>query len=409
MKLLILALALALLIGFASGAEQTFSIKQINGTELEIAYARAYGVIPDDGLNDSAALQAALNSGIRIVQLPEGEIDIVNTTITVPGDTDVRGTGRATTILNLSGTNAYLSVTANRTILRDFMLYSKDYSARAGVKIEEWQHNWRLENLWIKGIAAEGTWGTYQGYGIWIDDSCWIGQVENCLVDTCFAGIRMDNAANDIQIISSQFNNCTQDGAYLPSANTHGLSFSGCDFEGNSRYGANFINVQQATMWGCYFEDNAYSGIYLDGSSDSVTSGIISIYGSTFYANGYANSVPSIEAYRVNRTLVSGCRFAGNHSDKGAIRVSEAPLEGKTDQKTTTLIENRYDELEGAGAGIYVTNPQYAVIIDSRRQGGSTAHRPSAPSKYETYFDSTLGKPIVYSGSAWLYMDGTSV
>lgn len=73
---ILLALAMLILPGMA--AEPKISISQINGTELDIAYARAYGVIPDDGLDDSAALQAALDSGIRIVQLPGGVIDVVN-------------------------------------------------------------------------------------------------------------------------------------------------------------------------------------------------------------------------------------------------------------------------------------------------------------------------------------------
>lgn len=409
MKLLILALALALLIGASSGAEQTFSIKQINGTELEIAYARAYGVIPDDGLNDSAALQDALDSGIRIVQLPEGVIDVVNTTINIPGDTELRGTGRATTELNMTGTLSKLVITANRVTIRDMFLNSTDHTSLYGIEIDTNVHYWDIEDCWIKGFAKNGDWGTYTGAGIYIENSAWIGRIENVLIDSCFQGIYGEHSLNAIKFDQVRTNDNTQDGVYLESRYSHGLLFTGCSAEGNGRNGIILSNVAQALIEGCYIELNDYAGIYLTGTDATVSSGIISVIGNTLYENGKDNTMPSIECWQVNRTLISGNRFAGNHSSLGAIRLSADPLSGSTDLKVATLIENRYDEMTGAGAGVYVTNPQYAVIIDSRRQGGSTAHRPAAPSKYEIYFDSTLGKPIVYSGSAWLYMDGTSV
>lgn len=380
-----------------------------NGSAIgssDVAYAVDYGVIANDSTDDSTALQAAIDSGYHIIELPGGTIDIDNTTIDVGADTIVRGMGRGSTILDLSGTLAYINVTANRVRLQDFMMLSDDFSARYGVRISG-VSDWRLENLWIKGIGANGTWGTYQGYGIYVADSSWIGQIENCLCEWCFIGGYIGSAANDVQIISSRFTYSTQDGIYTEADNTHGLSVYGCDFEGNGRHGLLLSKVEQATVWGSYFELNDYSGIWMDGGSIANSCGIISVYGSTFYANGASNAVPSIEMWWVNRSVVSGCRFAGDHSAKGAIEISGDPLGSNTDLKVATLIENRYDEM-GSGDP-YVTNPQYAVIIDSRRQGGTTGHRPAAPAKYETYFDSTLGKLIVYSGSGWIDVDGTAI
>lgn len=401
---ILLALAMLILPGMA--AEPKISISQINGTELDIAYARAYGVIPDDGLDDSAALQAALDSGIRIVQLPGGVIDVVNTTIDIPGDTELRGTGRATTELNMTGTLSKLVITANRVTIRDMFLNSTDYTSLYGIEIDTNVHYWDIEDCWIKGFAKNGDW-TCPGAGIYIKNSAWIGRIENVLIDSCFLGVFGEHSLNAIKFDQVRANDNTQDGIYLESRWSHGIIFTGCSVEGNGRTGITLANVDQALIEGCYIELNEYSGIFLTGTSATVSSGIISIIGNTLYENGKNNSVPSIECWKVNRTLISGNRFAGNHSEFGAIRLSGDPLSGSTDLKVATLIENRYDEMTGAGAGVYVTNPQYAVIIDSRRNGGTTAHRPAAPSKYEIYFDSTLGKPIVYTGSAWVKMDGT--
>lgn len=40
---------------------------------------------------------------------------------------------------------------------------------------------------------------------------------------------------------------------------------------------------------------------------------------------------------------------------------------------------------------------------------GDTASRPGSPRDGEPYFDTDLGKPIWWDGSAWVYADGTAV
>ena len=40
---------------------------------------------------------------------------------------------------------------------------------------------------------------------------------------------------------------------------------------------------------------------------------------------------------------------------------------------------------------------------------GITADRPSSPSVGQAFFDTTLGKAIIYSGSAWINFDGTAL
>lgn len=38
---------------------------------------------------------------------------------------------------------------------------------------------------------------------------------------------------------------------------------------------------------------------------------------------------------------------------------------------------------------------------------GTTANRPASPSTGDVYFDTTLGLPIWWSGTAWILSDGT--
>lgn len=43
------------------------------------------------------------------------------------------------------------------------------------------------------------------------------------------------------------------------------------------------------------------------------------------------------------------------------------------------------------------------------RKGGPTSDRPSAPVTFQSYFDTTLGKPIWYEGIDWVDATGTIV
>lgn len=393
---------------YSDGGVLKFGDRTIS--DMQTIYAQDYGVVPDDDIDDSAALQAALNAGRRkIIQLPEGEINVVNTTITIAGDLEFCGTGRATTVINMTGPLSKFLLTGNRVIIRDMFLHATDYTSLHGIYVNDDVHYWEIDNCWIKGFGKNTNWNS-PGAGIYISDSCYIGLISNSLIDTCFIGVYGDGSSlNALSLHNLRTNVNIQDGIYFEAPSSHGIVLSDCSAEGNGRNGILLSNVQQALVEGCYLGLNAYSGLFVSGTDDNITGGIVTISGNTFYENGASNNVASLECYEVNRTLIMGNRFAEVHSAIGAIRLSESPLVGKNDQKVATLIENRYDEITGDGAGVYVTNIDYAVIIDSRRQGGTTAHRPAVPTKYETYFDSTLGKLIVYDGSAWKNVDGTSL
>lgn len=43
------------------------------------------------------------------------------------------------------------------------------------------------------------------------------------------------------------------------------------------------------------------------------------------------------------------------------------------------------------------------------RKGGPTSERPSAPVTFQSYFDTTLGKPIWYEGINWVDATGAIV
>lgn len=59
------------------------------------------------------------------------------------------------------------------------------------------------------------------------------------------------------------------------------------------------------------------------------------------------------------------------------------------------------------GARFWVTD----VAGDTRyikRQGGTTAERPSNPQNYEMFFDTDIGMPVWWDGSDWVDATGSS-
>ncbi len=51
----------------------------------------------------------------------------------------------------------------------------------------------------------------------------------------------------------------------------------------------------------------------------------------------------------------------------------------------------------------------FALQIGSQARGGASTDRPLDPDPYQSYFDTTLNKPIWFNGSAWVDASGTAV
>lgn len=54
----------------------------------------------------------------------------------------------------------------------------------------------------------------------------------------------------------------------------------------------------------------------------------------------------------------------------------------------------------------YFDSTYYAEITPT---SGATSARPASPATGQTFFDTTLGKMIVYNGTAWVNMDGSAL
>lgn len=175
--------------------------------------ARSFGAIPDDGLDDRAALQAALNSGC--VQLETGRYDVVTpptprtrqVLTTSPSGDLIYGVGRATLIAFTGATNSYdwrgiqLS---DGTRIHDLSLTNLDMVATT-------------PNDQVPIMRLDGTGGTagIEIDHIWIENPTLGG---DCIQFVCYDVVTpSDRRCWEIAVHDARFGNCSRSGIALHS------------------------------------------------------------------------------------------------------------------------------------------------------------------------------------------------
>jgi hypothetical protein len=84
--------------------------------------------------------------------------------------------------------------------------------------------------------------------------------------------------------------------------------------------------------------------------------------------------------------------------------ISEVPLSGYAPETAFGL--------DVTAAQIYVSGKDFMWEPvgggGTTAQGGPTADRPVSPITFQSYFDTTLGLPVWYTGSAWVNAAGVA-
>lgn len=236
MKLLILALALALLIGFASGAEQKFSINQTNTTIIFIT-PEMFGAVGDNSADDSTALQAMIDyaeaNGATIL-LPFKSYAF-GTELDIPSGTTIRGVrgryswqdGYYGSRLRYTGSGNALNLTAAsgmryKITLEDFALQGAGTSIMNGVGTGIYAKG--VSEFWFRDMDIRGFETGIYGYDLTIgevasSDFTWNDQaiylpyasriaIRDCNIWNNGIGIRQSMTTN-VVIENNQFERCT--------------------------------------------------------------------------------------------------------------------------------------------------------------------------------------------------------
>lgn len=88
--------------------------------------------------------------------------------------------------------------------------------------------------------------------------------------------------------------------------------------------------------------------------------------------------------------------------NEGAGTVTLTPSPGTINGASTLTL------LTGDGAIVFFDATDWEAIVNSvyTPLGGATGSRPSSPPSYTSYFDTTLGYPVWWSGSEWVNSAG---
>lgn len=226
MKILVLALALSLLIGFASGAEQKFSINQINTTGMFLT-PQMYGAVGDDTTDDSAAFQSALDAamedhvplyipgGIYLIESPL-IIDNVGG-VTMFGNSRTIGEQSGKSVIRYTGDGAAIRINQSTPNAYVYWVEFRDFALRGNVTNDgiyiDHLSEFLFERVWFYEFntsvqADEMDIGTFRdcvfskiNNAIWTDDVLSVSFIGNnfCEIDN----VLRFNVARSVNIMNN--------------------------------------------------------------------------------------------------------------------------------------------------------------------------------------------------------------
>jgi hypothetical protein len=248
---------------------------------------RWWRAIPNDGIDDTAQLQALLDSGTRAIELPPGAFNLSGSGLTMSTPQYIVGSQRGASIFDYSGTGDALSISSGSTD-----------SQVIGPRVEEVTFFGRTTGgsaprslLRVQG-ATRGTilrcsfsWDRDLGYpldgsrNIWLNEQVWIWSITDCQIGYADVGILMTStnltksSVNSISISGGEiFGNRygilggkTNEPSIVISG-THLLSnlwIKDVAIEANGAYGVWLNGAEQVTLDSIYTEANGH--LYHDG------------------------------------------------------------------------------------------------------------------------------------------------
>jgi acetolactate synthase small subunit len=307
----------------------------------ETVSVKDFGATGDGITNDTAAIQAALNSGANTIYFPAGTYIVTEDgssyALRPLSNQKIIGAGRGATIIKLANNQGSFS--------RVFGVLSKT--------------NVTIQSLTVDGNKANQTAGFEQQHGIFInassnvlvidvqvketrgDNIYWYGNCQNCsVVDSWLQ--TTDRICIHAQIIT----NCVV-------SNTHFYVDSGscgikCELDGEG------LGVDGLTVTGCTFDGaTTVSGIIISGLSATTKSSNIAVTGCLF--NGLLSVGINIGVYSTNWNI-SGNVFAG--IEEAIIQTSYNVVYGYNGQNNIVISNNTMQGLTGTAAkyAVYVSN-----------------------------------------------------
>jgi len=306
---------------------------------------KQWGAVGNDAANDTVAIQAAVDAGIadrKEIFFPSGDYLITGPIIldlsamTTEGDArpNIRGEGRGTTDIHLSGAGAAIAVLG-------------------GVAGTAGSHGWlTISDLTLRGDSPV----IASSRGLELDNLAYI-EVENVAIYLFERGIQ----ATDV--LSSRFEKVgvrfCDEGAtfeYVDMSRPNAITLSDCVFGACALFGINVVEPGVFNMYGGSIEGcgtaltpgdaNGFGLRVINGGTESALS--INIDGVYFEGNTGLHDVRITQTTKEAVATIKGCSFARiDNTNYTTYNVSFAP----SNDSTLCLLGNGFTEL-----GTYVAN-----------------------------------------------------
>lgn len=293
-----------------------------------------FGAVGDGVADDTAAIQAAINSGTLSVYAPAGTYKVTST-INITTPITFSGAGRENTIFKQTSNFDVFKIDNGVGVMlgvamRGFQIFNNQprplVTSGSGIRMFK-SYFGTFEDIEIKNcyIGINSTQSNVTKYdGVGVTDFNWVGYyfhggfnfdsyVSNCAISggsAGFASVYMQDMCDEMTFFSVIMNVSAYNVYCDASANGVNLRpefcrFFACSFDSSST-GVFLRHTTDMTFMGCYFSNRPGNGMQI-GTTGAVEN--TNFIGCTFAYNGASGGV--VGSFAVN-TLFDGCNFVGN-------------------------------------------------------------------------------------------------
>lgn len=293
-----------------------------------------FGAVGDGVTDDTAAIQAAINSGILSVYAPAGTYKVTGTIyITTP--ITFYGAGRENTIFKQISNFDVFKIDNGVGVMKGvamggFQIFNDQpralVTSGSGIRMFKSYYGTfediEIKNCYIGINSTQSNVTTYDGVGV--TDFNWVGYyfhggfnfdsyIANCAISggySGFASVYMQDMCDELTFYSvimntSSYNLYCDATAFGVNLRPEFCRFFACSFD-SATTGVFLRHTTDMTFTACFFSNRPGNGLQIGTTSTVENTNFI---GCTFFNNGGSGAV--VGAFAID-TLFDGCNFVGN-------------------------------------------------------------------------------------------------
>lgn len=360
----------------------------------ESVSVKDFGAVGDGVTDDTAAIQAALDSGAKSIFVTEGRF-LITSMLSIPNETHLIGADNRRSIIYINSDINGLSIKRFVTLDNIRIVGTSSVGSDKGLILLGFtgdSPHTRFYNVTIGGqdtLFGDPVTQSCGGNGI-IGGNTFLNQFYSCFFYKCYRGYWNTSTSGSVEA-SAPANNAMLFSGCSFSSNTvvgvsadllQGVVFDNCDFENNGNFACSITDTRNTKFEGCYFENNGHATTIGVPNADIRTTqgvgGTISLsIKDCFFLRGYANMTRGLDIDSQRNVEVSGCYF-NNYSVTGVLAIEATnATTGKIENCFTTGPDNvqnyslastiAYRELYSTQSNGNLQNPVEPKLLDLKK------------------------------------------